>query len=271
MTPATVVALHCSGAGAAQWRQLGETLGTSYALIAPEHYGCEATGPWTGAHAFSLADEAARTIELIDRSEHKVHLVGHSYGGGLALHVALARPDRIKSLCLYEPSAFHLLRAVGTAGAKAFAEIETITAITAQGVLTGNYNGAAAAFVDYWSGQGAWGSLSLSMQAAITRWIVKAPLDFRALIEEPVPAGGYATIEFPVLIMRGEYAPRPTRQIAEILPDLLPNSRVAVITGAGHMGPLTHAEAVNAAIVRHVAGMSASPCKQSKRSSWWWR
>ena len=47
-----VIALHCSGAGAGQWRGLREMLGTDYELIAPEHYGCESTGPWTGEHAF---------------------------------------------------------------------------------------------------------------------------------------------------------------------------------------------------------------------------
>ena len=110
------------------------------------------TGPWTGAHAFTLADEAARTIEIIDQSERKVHLVGHSYGGGVALHVALARPDRIASLALYEPSAFHLLKAMGDQAAAAFAEIVDITRRTGQGVIAGDYAGAAALFVDYWSG-----------------------------------------------------------------------------------------------------------------------
>ena len=37
--------------------------GPAYTLFAPEHYGCERTGPWTGTHAFTLADEAARTID----------------------------------------------------------------------------------------------------------------------------------------------------------------------------------------------------------------
>jgi hypothetical protein len=70
---APVIALHCSGAGAGQWRPLGETLGPAYTLFAPEHHGRERTGPWTGTHAFVLADEAARTIDLIDRSMSKVH------------------------------------------------------------------------------------------------------------------------------------------------------------------------------------------------------
>ena len=74
-----VIALHCSGAGAGQWRYLAEALGGRYEVIAPEHYGSESTGPWTGEHAFKIADEAARAITLIDQSEDKVHLVGHSY------------------------------------------------------------------------------------------------------------------------------------------------------------------------------------------------
>ena len=105
-----VIALHCSGAGAGQWTYLAEALGGGYELLAPEHFGNESTGPWTGERAFTLADEAARSIALIDECEGKIHLVGHSYGGGVALNVALARPERIASMALYEPSAFHLLR-----------------------------------------------------------------------------------------------------------------------------------------------------------------
>jgi hypothetical protein len=56
---------------------------------------------------FTLADEAARTIALVDKCEGKP--VGH-YVGGVALHVSVARLGQIASLVLYEPSAFHLLR-----------------------------------------------------------------------------------------------------------------------------------------------------------------
>jgi pimeloyl-ACP methyl ester carboxylesterase len=252
-----VIALHCSGAGAGQWRALAAALGPGYRLAAPEHYGCDGTGPWIGAHAFSLADEAARTFELIDRSERKVHLVGHSYGGGVALHVALARPDRIASLTLYEPSAFHLLRVIGERGAAAFAEIAALARTTAAGVVAGDYRGAAIAFVDYWSGAGAWAALRLSVQAALIRWMPKAPLDFRALMEEPAPLAAYAGLRMPVLIMRGEHAPRPTRVIAELLPALL-RARLAVVQGAGHMGPLTHAGAVNALIAAHLGAVETA-------------
>ena len=77
-----------------------------------------------------------RTIEIIDRSDGQVHLVGHSYGGGVALRAAVERPDRIASLTLYEPSAFHLLRAMGARAAGALAEILALAARTAEGVIT---------------------------------------------------------------------------------------------------------------------------------------
>jgi pimeloyl-ACP methyl ester carboxylesterase len=253
-----VIALHCSGAGAGQWRQLGETLGPAYTLFAPEHYGCERTGPWTGTHAFTLADEAARTIDFIDRSVNKVHLVGHSYGGGVALHVALARPACIASLALYEPSAFHLLKIMGARGAAAFGEIDDITRVTAQGVISGDYAGAAAAFVDYWGGIGAWAALRPTMQAALIRWAPKAPLDFRALIEEPTPLAAYSDLRMPVLVMQGEHAPRPTRKIAEMLSSVMPKAGLAVIDGAGHMGPSTHGPMVSELIAAHIGAAEAA-------------
>jgi pimeloyl-ACP methyl ester carboxylesterase len=247
-----VIALHCSGAGAGQWKMLGEALGPTYQVIAPEHYGCEQTGPWIGTHAFTLADEAARTIDIIDQSDRKAHLVGHSYGGGVALHAALARPGRIASLALYEPSAFHLLKAMGDQAAAAFGEIVDLTRRTGHGVIAGDYAGAAAGFVDYWSGPGAWASLKISVQAALARWVVKAPLDFRALIEEPTPLTAYANLRMPVLVMRGEHAPHPTRKIAEVLRSMLPRVELAVVDGAGHMGPQTHGSVVSELIAAHI-------------------
>ena len=202
-----MIALHCSGAGAGQWRRLGDALDPRHELVAPEHYGCDSAGPWSGEHAFTLADEAARTIDIIDRSDGKVHLVGHSYGGGVALRAAVERPNRIASLTLYEPSAFHLLRSMGARAADALAEILALAARTAEGVITGNYRGAAASFVDYWSGRGAWAALRPSVQAALTRWMPKAPLDFRALIDEPTRMTAYTELRFPALILRGEHAP----------------------------------------------------------------
>jgi pimeloyl-ACP methyl ester carboxylesterase len=260
-----VVALHCSGAGASQWRALGDALGSRHRLFAPEHYGSETAGAWGGTHAFTLADEAARTIDFIDHCEGKVHLVGHSYGGGVALHAALARTDRVASLTLYEPSAFHLLKQLDApAAAAAFLEIAALARTTADAVSIGDLKRAAMTFVDYWGGSGAWQALRPAVQAALLRWVPKASLDFYALMQEPTPLAAYTNLSAPVLILRGEYAPGPARLIAEILATRLAQARCGVVDGAGHMGPLTRATVVAGLMADHIAAAEAAAVPPGK-------
>lgn len=247
-----VIALHCSGAGSSQWRRLADALGGGYELLAPEHHGAESVGHWTGEHPFTLADEAARTLALIDATDRKVHLVGHSYGGGVALHVALARPARIASLSLYEPSAFHLLRQIG-GGASALSEIRSVAYAIATALVGGDYRRAAVTFVDYWNGSGAWDALRPAVQEALIAWMPKAPLDFNALFGEQEELAAYVRVRCPVLVMRGEHAPAPTRVISDTLPSLMRSARRNIVASAGHMGPLTHADEVNGLIVWHIA------------------
>jgi pimeloyl-ACP methyl ester carboxylesterase len=156
-------------------------------------------------------------------------------------------------LALYEPSAFHLLRQMNGDGVKAFAEITSVAHRTCEGIVTGDYRGAALTFFNYWNGAGAWDGLRPMAQQALIRWSPKAPLEFHALIEEPTPESAYRTLDFPVLILRGEHAPPPTRVAAEGLSRLLPASRLLTVDGAGHMGPLTHDPEVSALIVHQIA------------------
>jgi pimeloyl-ACP methyl ester carboxylesterase len=95
--PTLVIALHCSGSIGQQWRGLTERLGRGIVVQPPDLFGTELRGHWPGKRPFSLAEEAAPILELINRAAVPVHLVGHSYGGG-ALHIAFARPARARNL-----------------------------------------------------------------------------------------------------------------------------------------------------------------------------
>ena len=244
-----VIALHGPGASGGQWRRLGETLGARYELIAPSFYGCGSTGPWRGERAFSLEVEARRIIAILDGIGSPAHLVGHSYGGAVALEVARARPGLVASLSLYEPSSFHLLRQLGGRAAAELLQIEAVAGTIRAGLVNGSYRTAAAAFVDYWRGAGTWESLWPEARERLIDGLPTAALGLLALIEHEMPEAAYGRIRCPALIVCGEHARAPSRLIAEELARRLPCGLLEVLPGAGHMGPLTHPGEVNRLVV----------------------
>src|SRR5688500_3299107 len=52
-------------------------------------------------------------LALMDQLSGPVHLVGHSYGAGVVLLVALQAPERVRSLTLIEPALGSLLPEAG--------------------------------------------------------------------------------------------------------------------------------------------------------------
>lgn len=243
----TVVALHCSGANGSQWRQLGQDLGHGFSLIAPN-----LLGPGDGAdrfagRAFRLTDEAAQVVRIIDLAKRPVHLVGHSYGGAVAMRAAIERPSQIASLTLYEPSAFHVIRGA-TDEDNAFAEIRTLAGDVNRFVSNGDLHAAAMRFVGYWNGTGAWEAMRAEARDQIVRYIPKACLEFAAAIGERTPLIAYRRLYFPILLLQGEHAPEPSRLIARRLARAMRFVSLQTVYGAGHMGPFSHAPLIGAMI-----------------------
>ena len=204
--------------------RFGARWAIAFVLFAPEHFGCDGSALAGGARLHDRRRSGADALRSSIRAKQQVHLVGHSYGGGVALYVALQRPNRIASLTLYEPSAFHLLPQFGAEGRRAHAEISQVAQEPTDRIVAGDCRGGAAHFIDYWNGAGAFDAMSPRVQAALTRWAPKIPLDFRALMQVTAPLDAYAALTCPVLLLRGEHAPTPTRLIAEALADVLPRA-----------------------------------------------
>jgi pimeloyl-ACP methyl ester carboxylesterase len=255
---APVIALHCSGSSGRQWRHLSPALGHRFRVIAPDLVGCGARPHWSGERRFRLTDEAAPIVAAIDKTSDPVHLVGHSYGGGVALRVACERPARIASLSLYEPTAFHVLKTCGPDGWAALTAIRALAAAGRVDVGRGDPRAAAARFIDFWNGHGAWDGMSPEMQAELARYAPKAGLDFSASIDEQTPLAAYRRFRFPVLLILGEHAPEPTALIARKLAGVLRSCAAIAIAGAGHMGPFSQAERVNALIANQVADVHSA-------------
>lgn len=74
-----------------------------------------------------------------------------------------------------------------------------------------------------------------------------------ALFAEPTPVQAFAALDMPILYMLGESSPLSAHAVAKVLVPVLPNVQVVEFPGLGHMAPLTHPEAINAAIARFLS------------------
>lgn len=242
--PDPVVLLHSSGASGAQWRALAERLAKRYRVFTPDLCGYGTAAPWSGSEPFRLAHEARIVHDLVQSIGEPVHLLGHSYGGAVALHFARLNGALVRSLALVEPVAFHLL--------DDRAEIEAVAGKVARAVACGDFVGGFGAFVEYWSGPGSWDALPAAKRAAMAARLPKVAMEFHAVLSEVADMDAYREINNPTLIVRGALSPRPTRRICELLAQALPEARLVTLEGAGHMAPLTHADQVNDLVAGHL-------------------
>lgn len=258
----TIVAIHCSGSSGAQWRSLAAAL-PAHRVLAPDLIGYGGSAPWSGRGRFMLADEAGPIRGVIGRLQEPVHLVGHSYGGAVALHIARTRPELVRTLTLVEPSAFHLLRSGDAIDCRALAEIRAVAADAAAALAAGNHARGFGAFVDYWSGPGSWQAMSAEKRAAFAPQLAKVALDFEAIFGEPAELEDETDVSMPTLIIQGGCTQLPSRCVCQRLRVALPNASFRVVRAAGHMSPITHREEVNALIRAHLDANEVQPRRET--------
>ncbi len=249
-----VALLHCSGSSGTQWRDLAALLARDFQVIAPDLYGCGATGAWPGRGPIRLADHARMIAEVLRASGRRAHLVGHSFGGAVVLRLALDYPELLQSLVLVEPVAFHLLRRDDPSDRALYAEIRSVASAVFECTLNGHSQAGMARFVDYWNGQGAWARVPPAVQARLAAQIGGIAANFTALFADTTSVAEYRRIGVPTVVLRGSESPAPARRVADLVAQAVPHAALRTVGGAGHMLPLTHAPAVAAAIAALVAG-----------------
>jgi pimeloyl-ACP methyl ester carboxylesterase len=249
-----VVCLHASTSSSRQWGALIERLEPACHVLAPDLAGHGGTA-WQDRGANAL-EEDLRLVEAVAGGE-AVHLVGHSYGGAVALRYAMRHPQRVRSLVLYEPAMWHLV-AVGAAGDRAALKVFDVGHRVMGLVAAGSYLDAARLFLDDWNGAGSWERMNAAQRDRIAAQMVRVVAHFAALFLDRTPLVAYAALGMPALVMSGGAGPRSGQRAAELLAATLPRALPRRFPALGHMGPMISPDEVNAAIAAFFAEAGVS-------------
>src|SRR6185503_3858197 len=173
--PAVILA-HCSGGSHREWARLTALLSTRYRVIAPDLVGYGDSEPWPANATLHASVDANVLVVLARMVEEPVHLVGHSYGGAMALEAAKVLGARVKSLTLVEPVTFHLLRPTGRI--TEWYEIDQVGEKILKLMRMGQDAKAAAAFTTFWVGRMGWWMMGRRSRERMVRAIGKVAAEF---------------------------------------------------------------------------------------------
>lgn len=243
----TVLCLHSNASSSGQWRSLMELLAPRFRVLAPDQLGAGRSPPWPpgkGSGDGRLDDEVALLAPVLDRIPGRFHLVGHSYGGALAMRLALSQPGRVLSLVMFEPTLFALLEQQQPGGAAA-AGIARAAGAAAQAVALGDLDSAGRVFIDYWMGDGTWQAMPAERRSSTADAMRPIGTWAQALFAETATLNDIARLPMPVMLMGGSRSQASAREVLRLLRQALPQARAVTLPDVGHMGPVTHAEAVN--------------------------
>jgi pimeloyl-ACP methyl ester carboxylesterase len=242
-----VVCLHSNASSSGQWRGLMEALAPKFHVLAADSYGAGKSPAWPMDRTIRLRDEVALLEPVLTRAGDPFSLVGHSYGGAIALIVAITQPRRVRALALYEPTLFALVEqespAPNDVDGIRNAVINAVAALDA-----GDQRTAARCFIDFWMGAGSYDRMPERNQTAIVEAVTNIQRWKDALFGEPTPLGAFAELDVPVLLMVGKKSPLSSRAVAQRLMRVLPRLELVELDNLGHMGPVTNPDAVNPSI-----------------------
>lgn len=256
-----VVCLHSSAASGRQWRRLvadGAGAG-AWQWHAPDLYGHGGRPDWPELMPSQLSVEANGVLAgLPCAADESFHLVGHSYGGAVALQIALQQPQRVLSLTLYEPVAFGVLPGLGP-NQPEWQEISDVAATLGAALDRGDDFGAARGFCAYWQGRDVWPEMDVAAQLRIAEAMPTVRRHFEALFAAQWTDRQLNSLRMPVQLICGSATRASARRVAQALSARLPCVTLQMLEGAGHMGPITDAVRVNALILQSLGAMQRVP------------
>ena len=239
-----VVLVHCNASSARQWRRLVDDLKADFHVRAVNLFGYGKTPPWSIEAPQTLEDQARLVETALPTNADSVRLVGHSFGGSVAMKLAARLSGRAAGLVLLETNPFYLLRQSGRV--EAFDEAMELRDCVKKFGAVGDWVTAAEQFADYWGGAGSWQDMPEERRRAFAEALKPNYFEWDAVMDETTPAEEWARLlPLGTLVVSDPNTVIPIREITAILRLACPMWTYKEIAGGGHMAPLTRPDIIN--------------------------
>jgi pimeloyl-ACP methyl ester carboxylesterase len=189
-------------------------------------------------------DDQARLVEAaLPANAEEICLVGHSFGGSVAMKAAARLSGRVIRLVLLEANPFYLLKQAGRV--EAFAEAMELRNFIKKFGGLGEWSIAAEKFADYWGGAGSWKAMSSDRRSEFTDALKPNFFEWDAVMDETPVEQWAHLLPAATVVVSDPNTVRPIREITELLRRSCPMWTYKEIAAGGHMAPLTHPDLIN--------------------------
>jgi pimeloyl-ACP methyl ester carboxylesterase len=204
----------------------------------------------------SISHEAEILEGVIRRAGGRVHVVAHSFGGLVAIAVALRKRVPLASLVIAEAPAAALLREMGEhAHYQAFRDM-TDAYFAA---FNGGDTEAIATMIDFYGGAGTFASWPARVRAYAVETTEVNIRDWASAYGFRLSPALLAAIDVPAMVLWGGASHRAVRRANELLGRCLKGASSAPIDGAAHFMISTHAQEVARMVAAHIARAQRDP------------
>jgi pimeloyl-ACP methyl ester carboxylesterase len=247
-----VVLVHGSGGGLHSWTAVADRLADRYEIWMPARRGYGPSDVPDRVKTF--ADETFDVLAVIDAARESsgrpVHLVGASYGATLSLHTALAHPDAVRSLAVFEAPLFASGPELVPLLDRYRAAFERNDSTAMAGILNQVTRVPAEVVAAFAAGAGKRTPDPVEERRSAIGWLH----DLEAMAADSTDLDRWSSITVPTLVMRGADTWEPMPATMESLAQAIPAARRIVWPGQSHFVTMTAPDLVATALRQFFTG-----------------
>ncbi|CUH64689.1 Dihydrolipoyllysine-residue acetyltransferase component of acetoin cleaving system [Thalassovita gelatinovora] len=247
-----VILFHSSASGARQWRSLMDTLADRYHLIAINLFGYGKTAPWNKDRPQTLEDQAELIAPFLAKGDERVSIVGHSFGGSVAMKAAALFKKQVGSLVLIEPIPFYLLKK--HARSEAYQEALDLREAVRVNGRAGSWDAAAKVFANYWTGAGSWEAMTDDRKSRFSESLQPNFHEWDAVMNETTSLSDWRdSLPNETTVISAADTVRSIREICGLMKENVPSWTYEKIERGGHMAVLTKSALINPLVEKALA------------------